>query len=105
MNGTPRTLNRILIGVLGFKLLAIGVLLILLATVPAVAAWWQGWAAGVWSLWRDLFERTRFPGRTNVQLVRVTGPHELEIGIWERGVGPTESSGVATRWYWKLRLN
>ncbi|HEX9225893.1 MAG TPA: hypothetical protein VF885_04435 [Arthrobacter sp.] len=39
-------------------------MLILLATVPAVAAWWQGWAAGVWSLWRDLFERTRFPGRT-----------------------------------------
>lgn len=63
MNGTPRTLNRILIGILGIKLLAIGVLLILLATVPAVAAWWQRWAAGVWSIWRDLFERTRFPGR------------------------------------------
>lgn len=63
MNGTPRTLNRILIGVLGFKLLAIGILLILLASVPAVAAWWQGWSAGVWNIWRDLFERTRFPGR------------------------------------------
>jgi len=36
---------------------------------------------------------TRFPGRTNVQLVRVTGRHELEIGIWERGVGATRSSG------------
>jgi len=36
---------------------------------------------------------TRFPGRTNVQLVRVLGPHELEIGIWERGVGVTRSSG------------
>lgn len=63
MNGTPRTLNRILIGVLGVKLLAIGILLILLASVPAVAAWWHGWAAGVWNIWRDLFERTRFPGR------------------------------------------
>ena len=63
MNGTHRTLNRILIGVLGFKLLAIGILLILLASVPAVAAWWQGWSAGVWNIWRDLFERTRFPGR------------------------------------------
>ena len=63
MNGTPRTLNRILIGILGFKLLAIGVLLILLATVPAVAAWWQDWAPGVWNIWRDLFERTRLPGR------------------------------------------
>jgi hypothetical protein len=64
MNGTPRTLNRILIGILGFKLLAIGVLLILLATVPAVAAWWQDWAPGVWNIWRDLFERTRLPGRS-----------------------------------------
>lgn len=63
MNGTPRTLNRILIGVLGFKLLAFGILLILLASVPAVAAWWQGWSAGVWNIWRGLFERTRFPGR------------------------------------------
>ena len=36
---------------------------------------------------------TRFPGRTNVQLVRVIGPRELEIGIWERGVGVTRSSG------------
>ena len=35
----------------------------------------------------------RFPGRTNVQLVRVLGPHEIEIGIWERGVGATRSSG------------
>jgi hypothetical protein len=64
MNGTPRTLNRILIGILGVKLLAIGVLLILLATVPAVAAWWQDWAPGVWNIWRDLFERTRLPGRS-----------------------------------------
>ena len=27
------------------------------------AVWWQDWAAGVWNIWRDLFERTRFPGR------------------------------------------
>ena len=39
---------------------------------------------------------TRFPGRTNVQLVRVIGPGELEIGIWERGVGPTRSSGSSS---------
>lgn len=63
MNGTPRILNRILIGILGLKLLGIGTLLILLASVPAVATWWQDWAGGVWSIWRNLFERTRFPGR------------------------------------------
>lgn len=62
MNNTPRLLNRILIGVLGIKLLAIGVLLALLADVPAVAARWRGWAGGVWGMWRGWFERTRFPG-------------------------------------------
>lgn len=65
MNGTPRILNRILIGILGLKLLAIGILLLLLAAVPAVGRWWQGWSAGVWRIWRDLFERTRFPGRAD----------------------------------------
>jgi diaminopimelate epimerase len=35
----------------------------------------------------------RFPDRTNVQLVRVTGPGELEVAVWERGAGATASSG------------
>jgi diaminopimelate epimerase len=35
----------------------------------------------------------RFPRRTNVQLVRVTGPNELEVAVWERGAGLTSSSG------------
>ena len=35
----------------------------------------------------------RFPGRTNVQVVRVDGPHALTIGIWERGAGETTASG------------
>ncbi len=38
----------------------------------------------------------RFPGRTNVQLVRVDGLHELTIGIWERGVGETLASGTSS---------
>ncbi len=37
----------------------------------------------------------RFPGRTNVQLVRVDGPHELTVGVWERGAGETLSSGTS----------
>jgi diaminopimelate epimerase len=37
----------------------------------------------------------RFPGRTNVQLVRVDGPHELSVGVWERGAGETLSSGTS----------
>ncbi|MGO4493135.1 hypothetical protein AB4Y86_13750 [Arthrobacter sp. 2YAF22_2] len=63
MNGTPRLLNRILLGILGAKLLVIGTLLVLLATVPAVGNWWQGWSGQVWTDIRGLFERTRFPGR------------------------------------------
>ena len=63
MNSTPRVLNRILIGILGIKLLAIGVLLILLATVPAVERWWHALVGRRLGIWRDLFERTRFPGR------------------------------------------
>ncbi len=38
----------------------------------------------------------RFPERTNVQLVRVVGPHELRIGIWERGAGETTASGSSS---------
>ncbi|MCB5275021.1 hypothetical protein BJG92_02562 [Arthrobacter sp. SO5] len=62
MNGTPRLLNRMLIAVLGIIVLAVGALLILLASVPAVGAWWQGWSVGAWSNVSDLFESMRFPG-------------------------------------------
>ena len=41
-----------------------------------------------------LIETTgRFPERTNVQLVRVDGPHEVTALVWERGVGETTASG------------
>jgi len=40
------------------------------------------------------FERhPRFPGRTNVQLVRVDGEHDLTVAVWERGAGETTASG------------
>jgi diaminopimelate epimerase len=35
----------------------------------------------------------RFPARTNVQLVRVDGPHDLSVLVWERGAGETRASG------------
>jgi len=35
----------------------------------------------------------RFPERTNVQLVRVDGPHEVSALVWERGAGETTASG------------
>jgi diaminopimelate epimerase len=37
----------------------------------------------------------RFPERTNVQLVRVDGEHELTVAVWERGAGETLSSGTS----------
>lgn len=63
MNGTPRALNRVLLFIIGVKLLAVGLLLVLLATVPAVANWWHGWAGAAWAGAEEAFRRTRFPGR------------------------------------------
>lgn len=38
----------------------------------------------------------RFPDRTNVQLVRVDGPNDLTVVVWERGAGETLSSGTSS---------
>jgi diaminopimelate epimerase len=37
-----------------------------------------------------------FPEQTNVEFVRVLNPYQIEIRIFERGVGPTSSSGTGT---------
>ena len=37
----------------------------------------------------------RFPERTNVQLVRVDGLHDLTVAVWERGAGETSASGTS----------
>ena len=43
-----------------------------------------------------LVERhARFPERTNVQLVRVDGPNDVAVGVWERGAGETLASGTS----------
>lgn len=38
----------------------------------------------------------RFPKRTNVSVVQRVTAHHLKIRIWERGVGPTLSSGTGS---------
>ena len=44
-----------------------------------------------------LFEtHARFPERTNVQLVRVDGRHDLTVLVWERGAGETSASGSSS---------
>ena len=37
-----------------------------------------------------------FPNQTNVEFARVVSPAEIEIRIFERGVGPTASSGTGS---------
>jgi diaminopimelate epimerase len=38
----------------------------------------------------------RFPAGTNVEFVHVESPRRVRILIWERGVGPTSSSGTGS---------
>jgi diaminopimelate epimerase len=39
---------------------------------------------------------SNFPQRSNVEFVKVIGPQEIEIRIYERGAGETESSGTGS---------
>jgi diaminopimelate epimerase len=45
---------------------------------------------------REVCFHQDFPEQTNVEFVRMTGTDEIEIRIFERGVGPTTSSGTGT---------
>ena len=53
---------------------------------------------------RERFERLgstlerheMFPAGTNVEFAHVESPHSVRILIWERGVGPTSSSGTGS---------
>ncbi len=47
-----------------------------------------------WEIGTALGKHPRFPDRTNVSFVCVESPERLRIRIWERGVGPTHSSGT-----------
>ncbi|MCL4289245.1 MAG: diaminopimelate epimerase [Thermoleophilia bacterium] len=43
-----------------------------------------------------LLERhPRFPQRTNVQVARVDGSHDVTAAVWERGAGETPASGTS----------
>jgi len=44
----------------------------------------------------EIYTHRDFPQHTNVEFVRVVGDHEIEIRIFERGVGPTSSSGTGS---------
>ena len=44
----------------------------------------------------EIGAHNQFTHGTNVELVKVKGPHEIEIRIFERGAGETESSGTGS---------
>jgi len=44
----------------------------------------------------EICHHPEFPHQTNVEFVRMCGRDEIEIRIYERGVGPTSSSGTGT---------
>jgi diaminopimelate epimerase len=48
------------------------------------------------SLGAEICVHRDFPQQTNIEFVRIANDHEIEIRIWERGVGPTSSSGTGT---------
>jgi diaminopimelate epimerase len=48
------------------------------------------------SLGEEICTHRDFPQQTNVEFVRIVNDHEVEIRIFERGVGPTSSSGTGT---------
>jgi len=52
----------------------------------------RGWT----ELGRELCAHEQFPQQTNVEFVRLISASEIEIRIFERGVGPTTSSGTGT---------
>lgn len=48
------------------------------------------------SIGAEVCEHRDFPKKTNVEFVRVVSEHEIAIRIYERGVGPTTSSGTGS---------
>ncbi len=47
-----------------------------------------------WPRWSSLISgHEAFPNRTNVEWVEILGPDRIRVSFWERGVGPTLSSG------------
>jgi diaminopimelate epimerase len=59
---------------------------------PKFEAYGHDWQA----LGREVCFHPEFPEQTNVEFVRILDTNSIEIRIFERGVGPTSSSGTGT---------
>ncbi|MHA7293147.1 Asp23/Gls24 family envelope stress response protein [Arthrobacter sp. HLT1-21] len=98
MNQTPRVLNRLLLGLFGAVLMAVGAAVALLA-VPAVATWWQSAAAGLRRSISDVLERTTLAGQQDSWLWIVVGTVMLLVVIlmvaWVAAQGRGRSGTLA----------
>ena len=65
MNQTPRLLNRILLVVFGVLFLAMGIQLVLVATMPEYARGWQGLAGALGEGFQQVLLSTTLPGQKN----------------------------------------
>lgn len=65
---------------------------VILADSPGFSVAGRAWT----SLGAEICGHRDFPQQTNVEFVRIANEHEIEIRIFERGVGPTSSSGTGT---------
>ncbi len=59
------------------------------AEFTVAGQWWQ-------MIGTQICVHSDFPHQTNVEFVRIIHPGEIEIRIFERGVGPTTSSGTGS---------
>ncbi len=59
---------------------------------PAFAVDGQAWQ----SVGQQICSLPEFPYQTNVEFLRIVSPSAIEIRIFERGVGPTTSSGTGS---------
>ncbi len=48
------------------------------------------------TLGKEICFHADFPKQTNVEFIRIVSPRQIEIRIFERGVGPTTSSGTGS---------
>jgi diaminopimelate epimerase len=65
---------------------------VILTEKPAFTVSDKSWQA----IGAEICTHRDFPQQTNVEFVRIVNEHEIEMRIFERGVGPTNSSGTGT---------
>jgi diaminopimelate epimerase len=90
--GQPENLNKVDLPVAGATVSAV----VMRVGNPQCVVLGPATEARLHSLGAALAVHPYFPAGTNVELAEVQQPDRVRILIWERGVGPTMSSGTGT---------